>query len=134
MSRVEVLRLPVHTTGNAEPGAKRLMLPQGEFTLLHPACPEIRFLGFLTFAEGVRRGGHYHPAKTEYFYLLRGRIQLNTRDRVDGTASQHTLEPGVLVRLEPGIEHVYQGLEYSEAVEFSATPWSPEDTVKVGTP
>ena len=134
MPRVEVLSLPVFTSGNAEPGAKRLMLPQGEFTLLHPACPEIRFLGFLTFAEGIRRGGHYHPTKIEYFYLLRGRILLNTRDRLDGTSSEHTLLPGTLVRLDPGIEHVYQGLEYSEAVEFSPTPWSPEDTVKLATP
>ncbi|OIR01779.1 cupin domain protein [mine drainage metagenome] len=131
MPSVEITPLPIFNSGNAEPGAKRLMLGQGEFTLLHPACPEIRFLGFLTFQPGIRRGGHYHPAKLEFLYLLRGKLRLITRDHNSGERLEHTVHAGDLVRIEPGIEHVYEGAVYAEAVEFSATPWSAEDTVKV---
>jgi mannose-6-phosphate isomerase-like protein (cupin superfamily) len=130
MPNVEILSLPTLASANADPGPKRLMLPQGEFTLLHPACPEIRFLAFLTFAPGISRGGHHHPAKEEFFYLLRGSIELRIRERVAGTVTEYRIKDGDLVRIPPGVEHLYTASEPSEAVEFSATPWSAGDSVK----
>jgi len=131
MSRIEIRSLPCTEGPNPAPGAKRLFLPQGEFTLLHPACPEIRFLGFLGFKAGVPRGGHYHPGKTEHFYLLHGEIELRTRDRLSGESATHQLKAGDLVTLPPDIEHLYTPATEAEAIEFSSSPWSPEDTIKV---
>ncbi len=129
--RLEITSLPSYQGPNADSGPKRMMLAQGEFTLLHPACPEVRFLSFLPFEPGIRRGNHYHPGKTEFFYLLRGGIKLKARDRESGECAEHTLKPGDLLRLSPNVEHVYQATEYSEVIEFSATPWSAQDSVKV---
>jgi oxalate decarboxylase/phosphoglucose isomerase-like protein (cupin superfamily) len=128
--RIEITSLPYYQGPNADSGPKRMMLAQGEFTLLHPACPEVRFLSFLTFEPGIRRGNHYHPGKTEFFYLLRGSISLKVRDRETGDSAEHSLKSGDLLRVSPNVEHVYQANEYSEVIEFSATPWSAQDSVK----
>ncbi|MFA5265140.1 MAG: cupin domain-containing protein [Opitutaceae bacterium] len=130
-ARIEITSLPVCQGPNSDSGPKRMMLAQGEFTLLHPACPEVRFLSFLTFEPGIRRGNHYHPGKTEFFYLLRGGVLLKVRDRETGGIAKHTLKPGDLLRISANVEHVYQAIEYSEVIEFSATPWSASDSVKV---
>lgn len=128
--RISVRPLPVYHGPHQDNGPKRLLLQQGEFTLLHAACPSIRFLAFLTFLRDVPRGNHYHPSKTEYFYLLRGRIVLKTRDRETGQLAEAELKAGDLLTLAPNVEHLYIPSEASEAIEFSDTPWSPEDTVK----
>jgi len=130
-ARIDIRALPCHEGANSDAGAKRLFLAQGEFALLHPACPEIRFLGFLGFKAGIPRGGHYHPGKTEFFYLLHGEIELRTRDRESGETATHRVQAGDLVTLAPNVEHLYLPLTAAEAVEFSATPWAPQDTVIV---
>lgn len=130
-ARIDIRSLPCHEGANSDQGPKRLSLPQGELTILHPACPEIRFLSVLRFKPGIPRGGHYHPGKTECVYLLHGEIELTTRDRESGESAIHRLKAGDLVTMAPNIEHRYLAADDAEAIEFSATPWAAEDTVKV---
>ncbi|HOF09660.1 MAG TPA: cupin domain-containing protein [Opitutaceae bacterium] len=130
-ARIDIRPLPCHEGANSDTGPKRLFFPQGEFALLHPACPEIRFLAFLGFKPGIPRGGHYHPGKTECFYLLHGEVELTTRDRESGATAVHRLKAGDLVTMSPNIEHRYLAAAEAEAIEFSATPWAAEDTIKV---
>jgi mannose-6-phosphate isomerase-like protein (cupin superfamily) len=128
--RVEVHPLPCYEGAHQDAGAKRLMMSQGEFALLHPACPEIRFLSFLGFKKGIARGGHYHIAKKEFFYLLHGHIELRARDRKTGDSGVFQLKEGDLAVISPEVEHLYMPSENCGAIEFSADVWSPTDTIK----
>lgn len=130
--RVIIHPLPCHAAPNTEPGPKRLMLAQGEFTLLHPACPEIRFCAVLGFPEGVSRGGHYHLRKEEWVYVLRGRLRLDARHRQTGERFSAELLTGDLASVAPQIEHRLTTLDAGEALEFSAQPHDPADTLRDG--
>ena len=130
-NKVRLTHLPSFNAPNPEPGPKRMMLPQGEFTLLHPACPEARFLAFLTFPVGTQRGGHFHKTRTEFLYVLKGDLSLTVRDRESGESSKLLVNEGSLIELAPNVEHTYHASSYAEAIEFSATPHDPSDTIRV---
>ncbi len=128
---VQVHSLPCFTGSDFSPGPKRLMLPQGEMSLLHPACPEIRTLCHLVFQKNTKRGGHYHREKTEYLYLITGEVSLSTRDRETGEQSEFSLKGGDLVVITPNIEHSYLCTVDGIAVEFTSFAPNPADTIKV---
>jgi len=128
---IQVLPLPCFTGADFSAGPKRLMLPQGEMSILHPACPEIRTLCHLIFKKDTKRGGHYHREKTEYLYLITGEVSLSTRDRVTGEAADYKLKGGDLVIITPDIEHTYLCTVEGVAVEFTDASPNPADTIKV---
>lgn len=128
--RVTVSALPCYSGPNSDAGPKRMLLPQGEFTLLHPACPEIRFCGLLGFPAGVSRGGHYHREKTEFLYVLSGRLHLETRHRQTGERFETDVVQGDLIRILPETDHRLTTIEPGEVLEYSASPHNPADTIR----
>lgn len=130
--RISILSLPCHATPTSSPGPKRLMLSQGEFTLLHPACPNIRFCAVLGFPAGISRGGHYHRIKEEWLYVLHGRLRLDARHRQTGERFSTEVGVGDLIHVLPETEHRITTIEPGEMLEYSAHPHDPSDTLRDG--
>lgn len=128
--RLVLTPLPCYTAPNADAGPKRMLLAQGEFTLLHPACPEIRFCAVLGFPAGVSRGGHYHRHKIEWIYVLRGRMRVEARHRQTGERFTAEIATGDLLQILPETEHRLTTIEPGEALEYSAHPHDPADTLR----
>lgn len=108
----------------------RILLPAGEFAQIANG-EEARFVAYLEFlaGPGLARGGHYHERKGEALYVIRGRIRARFADADSGATEELTLGPGDLVRTAPRLAHRYEALEYAQAIEFSATPFDPDDVV-----
>lgn len=130
--RVSITSLPCHSAPTVDPGPKRLMLAQGEFTLLHPACPTIRFCAVLGFPAGISRGGHYHRIKEEWLYVLHGRLRLDARHRQTGERFSTEVGVGDLIHVLPETEHRITTIEPGEMLEYSAHPHDPSDTLREG--
>ena len=128
--RVVVTALPCYDAPNADAGPKRMLLAQGEFTLLHPACPDIRFCAVLGFPAGVSRGGHYHRLKVEWLYVLRGRLRLEARHRQTGERFCAEVQTGDLIQIFPETDHRLTTIEPGEVLEYSAHPHDPADTIR----
>jgi len=74
---------------------------------------------------------HYHKNKDETFYIIKGKIRLETylSDKKDGFKEQ-ILEVGEYVRILPFVPHRFVGLEDSEIIEFS-THHEDEDSYRL---
>ena len=88
-----------------------------------------RFIAYLEFlvGSGRSRGNHVHARRTETIYVIRGRLRARWVDVASGTREERVLKAGDLVRVPAGCAHVYEALEYSQAIEFSDTPFDPDD-------
>lgn len=108
----------------------RILLPAGEFAQVANG-EEARFVAYLEFlpGPGLARGGHYHERKGEALYVIRGRLRARFADADSGATEELTLEAGDLVRTAPRLAHRYEALEHAQAIEFSATPFDPDDVV-----
>ena len=128
---VKLTCLPILDGTDSCSTVKRLMLPQGEFAILSPSCPTIRFLGYLTFPKNSKRGNHYHLEKVEFLYLIDGILQLKVLDTLSKKCETCEVEAGTLVRINPRIAHGYSAMKASYAIEYSATAYDPTDTVSM---
>jgi len=83
----------------------------------------------LILKKGKRCSLHYHPQKTETFYVQSGKVQMELK-HPDGTEEKLVLEAGDSVHLPARTIHRFTGIEDSEIFEFS-TPHSDEDVVRI---
>lgn len=60
---------------------------------------------------GVVRGGHYHAANTEAFYVISGSFELEAEDLVSGEKETHVMAPGVFFRIRPKVLHSFRFLQ-----------------------
>ena len=67
----------------------------------------------LVLNRGWRCSLHHHRNKDEVFYVIRGRVLLETGD------GWRVLGVGDAERIAPGVVHRFWGLETSEIIEFS---------------
>ena len=67
--------------------------------------------------KGYRCSMHYHKIKEESFYMLSGKIYLETS--LEGVKNNKVLHPGDIVHIQPYELHRFTGLEDSEMMEFS---------------
>ncbi len=72
----------------------------------------------LILKKGKRCSLHYHPKKTETFYLQSGRVKMELK-YPDGLEETLILEPGDSLHLPAGTVHRFTGIEDSEIFEFS---------------
>jgi len=106
----------------------RIVLPAGEFAQIANG-EEARFIAYLEFlvGEGRSRGNHVHARRAEALYVVRGRLRARWADVASGEREEQVLKGGDLVHVAPGLAHAYEALEYTQAIEFSATPFDPLD-------
>ncbi len=67
--------------------------------------------------KGYRCSMHYHKIKEESFYILAGKIFLETE--FNGFKQKRIMTPGDIVHIKPFEYHRFTGLETSEIMEFS---------------
>lgn len=82
---------------------------------------EIRHAGIITFRKGAVRAKHYHKRQTQYTYVLRGRIELTSKDlrEKNPVKSVSVISEGQLASIPPMVVHVYRALEDSEIIDLT---------------
>lgn len=85
----------------------------------------------LRLTGGFQCSLHYHPIKTETFYILSGIVQLETRmPDYRQSGEFRTLEVGNSITLPPGLAHRFASVEGAVIIEFSTTH-SDNDVVRI---
>lgn len=80
---------------------------------------EIRHLGFITFRKGAVRANHYHKKSTQYSYVIKGSIELLTKDAKNKNAKMKKaiMSEGTFAMIPPCIIHVYRALTPASIIE-----------------
>ena len=78
----------------------------------------------LILKKGFRCSMHYHKNKDETFYILKGRVLMETEGK------KQIMLPGDSIHITPMLKHRFTGLEDSEIMEFS-THHEDEDSYRV---
>jgi UDP-2-acetamido-2,6-beta-L-arabino-hexul-4-ose reductase len=73
-------------------------------------------INFLEIRTGVTRGHHYHKRNHELMVVTRGRLRLRVEGRKTGEATEHVLEQGDCVVIEPYDLHTLTAEEDSSLV------------------
>jgi dTDP-4-dehydrorhamnose 3,5-epimerase-like enzyme len=108
-------------------GAKHWEEEKGEFAQIAYG-EEIHHLAFFELRKGYTRGNHYHKEKQEVFYVARGKIEAEFRDLESDEVAMLLLERGDKLRVEPGVWHLFSGLEDALVVEYSPQQYDKSDT------
>ena len=76
---------------------------------------EMHNIGIITQKQGAVRGNHYHKAQTQYTYVLKGKIEMTTKDfrEKDPKPSTAIISEGDLVTHPAMVAHAYKALEDS---------------------
>lgn len=84
----------------------------------------------LKFNKSSKFSMHFHMKKTETWYVLSGSFLLNLIDTKNADISTLKLEPGMTIRLLPGVPHQLESLGEGTILEVS-TKDSVEDNYRV---
>ncbi len=111
-------------------GGGRIQTAAGELTQIVNG-DLFRFVVYMEFLPDAAapRGNHYHAAKTESLYIIKGRLRAVYQDIDTERTLETELGEGDLVAIQPRCAHVYYALEYTQAIELSTEPYNPGDTV-----
>jgi len=122
---LEVQQPPLSRAGG------RITSPAGEIAQIANGM-EIKYIGYLEFKNdsSLRRGNHYHLNKEEFLYIISGKLRAIYKDIETGVAQDVIVRTGDLINIKSGCAHVYIPLEYSQAIEFSASEYDIADTHK----
>jgi uncharacterized cupin superfamily protein len=116
--------------GPEAPELKRLMLPQGELAQFFNGQESIQYIAFIELQPGITRGNHYHKAKAEWVYLIRGTMRLLVQDVESNGRERIELRAGDLVFIQTGVAHALEPLEPGQAIEFSSARFDATDIYK----
>ena len=74
---------------------------------------EMHNIGMITSKKGSVRGNHYHKAQTQYTYILKGKIEMTTKDlREQGSVPETAIiVEGDLITHPAMVAHAYRALE-----------------------
>jgi len=130
MDKVSIRRLPVLDAPPAQPilDGVRIRMPAGEAVPVWNGGPW-RFIAYLELlpGPGLWRGNHWHEKKTEYFYVISGRLRGVFEDLDTGESLDTELETGTTVVIRPRCAHAFLGLERSQAIECSQLEFDASD-------
>lgn len=89
-----------------------------------------RFMAYIEFRPygETLRGNHFHEQKTEFLYVISGRLTAHYIDLENDETLTIDLTGGDLVTIEPRCAHAYRALEHTHAIEFTKTVYNPTDT------
>ena len=122
--RVEIVRLALSDEYLTE---KRSANELGQAHYILDGAPLKRAAVLEIKKHGGFRGQHIHRLKTEWLYVLRGRLEVQLACEATGERLDFVLEPGDRLMTPPGIAHRVRALEDSEMVELCDRAFSPED-------
>lgn len=130
MDKVSIRRLPVLDAPPARPvlDGVRIRMPAGEAAPVWNGGPW-RFIAYLELlpGPGLWRGNHWHEKKTEYFYVISGRVRGVFEDLDTGGALDTEIETGTTIVIAPRCAHAFAGLERAQAIECSSFEFDPAD-------
>lgn len=125
-----IRRLPVLDRPPAEPimDGVRIRMPAGEAVPVWNGGPW-RFIAYLELLPGAStwRGNHWHERKTEYFYVISGRLRGVFEDLDSGETLDTEIEAGSTIVIQPRVAHAFKGLERSQALECSPHEFNATD-------
>lgn len=112
--------------------AKRLLLPQGELAQVLSGTNDgpMRYLAVIKLLPGCIRGNHYHKTKTEWVYLVEGRVRLGVSQGIGSEPIFLEVSPGDLVFISPQIYHAFNPLTGGLAIEFSDVAFDAADVYR----
>lgn len=106
---------------------KRLIQDRGELALIEDGL-QFKHLGFFSLLAGKGyRGGHYHLHKTEHFYVISGRIQVDLLDIETHEQGNIELKSGHKVSVLPKLAHRFRALEDAQVIEYYDDVYNMED-------
>jgi quercetin dioxygenase-like cupin family protein len=106
----------------------RVMASAGELAQIVNG-ESFEFLAYIEFREpGVVRANHFHGRKAETLYVIRGELEARFKDLDTDESTELRLTSGDLVVVQPRCAHAYQAVSAADTLEFSATPYDPDDT------
>ena len=108
---------------------KRIFLEKGELAEIYNSPEPIRHIAYIEFPKGKTRGGHYHT-RHEYFYIIRGVMEMEMADSDTGAIEKIKVGEGDLISIPPKFAHRLKTIKAGHAIEFSKKRFKPEDTVK----
>lgn len=130
MKGVTIRALPVLDAPPPQPilDGVRIRMRAGEAVPVWNGGPW-RFIAYLELlpGEGAWRGNHFHEKKTEYFYVISGRLRGVFEHLDTGEALDTELEAGTTLVIEPRVAHAFKGLERSQALECSPHEFDASD-------
>jgi mannose-6-phosphate isomerase-like protein (cupin superfamily) len=109
------------------PTLKRLNLPQGTLDQFHDSELSIHYIASLELTRGTLRGNHYHRAKVEHVYLMRGELEVFAEELDTGERTEFDMRPGDLIVIQPLVAHAFRVKGEGVAIEFAPTRFDPED-------
>jgi dTDP-4-dehydrorhamnose 3,5-epimerase-like enzyme len=122
---------PLPITGDDQ-AERRLFSSKGEMAqILNRTAETYRHLVYWDLdstKSGEERGHHYHGKKTENFYVLTGEFDLLIHDLKTDHKEVFVAKAGDRLQIAPRIAHAFRSKTYSQALEYSADPYDPNDT------
>ncbi len=109
------------------PTVKLLKLPQGDLAQFFNGEPAMHYIAAIALRPGSLRGNHYHLAKEEWVYLIRGVVELVVEDIRTKERASVELQAGDLAIIHTGIAHALRPSQDGEAIEFSPAPFDAGD-------
>lgn len=85
----------------------------GRGTITDILSGEMHNLGIITSRKGSIRGNHYHKAQTQYTYVLKGKIEMITKDlrKLGSVPKTAIISEGELITHPAMVAHAYKALE-----------------------
>ena len=130
----------VENIGSLEPDINKanplgfLSLGHGTTTFLNKV-KNLNFLSVLETPQGTLRGNHYHRERSEYLYILKGKMVGYFWNPFDASEKFETiLREGDLVTINPNLAHAIKPLEHNISVEFSEQAFNIKDYFYVDNP
>ncbi len=127
--KVTVRSLPV---GGPYRRERRFVNERGEMAqIADDALSPFSHLVYIEILPGgaeTERGHHYHDAKVETLYVIKGRLGVGLEDLGSGDVDRVVLEGGDKIRIFPGVAHAYKALEYTQALEYTCEAYNEADT------
>lgn len=123
--KILIESLPV----TAEPlPIRRILQPRGELALIEDGR-EFQHLGYFSIkrGEGFFRGGHYHLKKTEYLYVVDGKMVLTFVDLDSEELSRIVVIGGNRIVIHPRCAHRFDAMEDARAIEYFNAKHDPQD-------
>jgi len=109
---------------------KRLIQDRGELALIEDGMG-FRHLGYFSLRRGPGRfrGGHYHSRKTEYFYVISGKLRVQLVDMDTREEEEVLLHSGQRVMIHPGCAHRFTAQEDAQVIEYYDSAYDPDDDI-----
>lgn len=98
---------------------------------------EVKHIGIIFSNPGSVRGNHYHKKSTQYMYVIKGRMEMRTKDmRTENSEVEtKTIEEGDIITIPAMIAHSFKAFEETYFLDITTESRSgnkyEEDTFRI---